>query len=507
MGETDIMTLKDLDVLPDKEAWIKVLEDLPTPIDASIHEACKAFGFSRDDLHPVRDCVAYFAYEKIKSSMFEHGREGWRLQDQWTFRSAHEDFAYSVSEALDRLVDRLARVFDAYIEMVCAGEARYLLDFLANMTLLTDDGFREYTSGRVTKTELMARYVADYTKTTEWTYGMYDKAMLLFGSPVLAGSLAVDLALQSTPVGHYSSPSPDSDFVPRLCLVESPTSIESSARMRKRERYWGLWAYVRDEIFPDESPSSRAAGLKSAFMTSMWGESTILLQNCVWYYDKEEDCLFYSQSDCGGSFDRYYFRVESGDAYQCNVGGPSWGSAASVLETHRKRSSGSASFVNLVWSLEHNNGSLFNKVWRSQADKLKSLLSLQAADDYSGMVALYCSEFAVRSRWERFLRYTKQDDALRRYEELKYSPAPEESSEQEWIDEYGGCVCCAWYAQESGIDDPCDYGGYEPDPDCAYWSQWYYHKYGPDGQYEDEVEDEVEESSGKKRQGKGSDPE
>jgi hypothetical protein len=78
-------------------------------------------------------------------------------------------------------------------------------------------------------------------------------------------------------------------------------------------------------------------------------------------------------------------------------GGDAWAGIASVLRAHLERRISDRIFVDRVFSLEHNSGSVLNKIYDTR--NLKPVLDSHGCDDYSQLLAHASGE--VRHLWRR----------------------------------------------------------------------------------------------------------
>ena len=102
-------------------------------------------------------------------------------------------------------------------------------------------------------------------------------------------------------------------------------------------------------------------------------------------------------------------------------GGKPWGTAAGLLYDYLTAAISARVFINMAWSLQHNGGCIFNKVY-NETSELQQVLELQArSTDYTKPVSnlkvrdtkvslLECASDQVRKSWQAFafIRSTKQ---------------------------------------------------------------------------------------------------
>lgn len=88
-----------------------------------------------------------------------------------------------------------------------------------------------------------------------------------------------------------------------------------------------------------------------------------------------------------------------------NFGGWAWGSVTRLLRRYLQGDLSSRIFVDQCFSLEHNNGSVFNKLY--DTTKLARVLVAQSEDDYEGLLARASKE--VRRRW-RLREWRRRQD-------------------------------------------------------------------------------------------------
>jgi len=70
--------------------------------------------------------------------------------------------------------------------------------------------------------------------------------------------------------------------------------------------------------------------------------------------------------------------------WQGGYGGSAWASIARVTRDYADHKISRRVFLNMVWSLQHNGGNVFNKMWRHRdCSDLQSALIRQSHDDYS----------------------------------------------------------------------------------------------------------------------------
>jgi hypothetical protein len=79
-------------------------------------------------------------------------------------------------------------------------------------------------------------------------------------------------------------------------------------------------------------------------------------------------------------------------------GGPAWQTAAKVARDFAMRKVSARLFIDRCWTLQHNGGALFDKVWdHEHCIELQSLLQEQADDNYAPLARRASSE--VRALW------------------------------------------------------------------------------------------------------------
>jgi hypothetical protein len=88
-----------------------------------------------------------------------------------------------------------------------------------------------------------------------------------------------------------------------------------------------------------------------------------------------------------------------------NFGGNAWASVARLLKLHLQGDLRARIFVDQCFSLEHNTGSVFNKLY--DTSKLSRVLVAQSQDDYDKLVAHASDE--VRRRWRLREWHTRQE--------------------------------------------------------------------------------------------------
>ncbi len=77
-------------------------------------------------------------------------------------------------------------------------------------------------------------------------------------------------------------------------------------------------------------------------------------------------------------------------------GGPAWASIARLARDYLKGKVNAEIFMNMAWSLQHNGGNMFNKVWSwSACRRLQEQLEVQAVDEYGMLVGTATAEPAA----------------------------------------------------------------------------------------------------------------
>lgn len=70
-----------------------------------------------------------------------------------------------------------------------------------------------------------------------------------------------------------------------------------------------------------------------------------------------------------------------GDDWDGSIGGHNWGRAADIVLRWHEGDMSDVSFVDTMWGLEHNGGSIFTKIWR-HTSRLKKVLDANLNEDY-----------------------------------------------------------------------------------------------------------------------------
>lgn len=183
--------------------------------------------------------------------------------------------------------------------------------------------------------------------------------------------------------------------------------------------------------------------------------------------------------DCADAFDQPSVWGEGRVGY----GGEAWGSAAAIVASYYRGDITEQTFIDRCWSLEHNNGTIFNKVYPSASTfnregsfhLLRDVLDRQHNNDYKTLVGRYCSPH-VKGLW------TTHEAAMGRWsvEAAVYlsklafdapTAVPEEWHGDDTDDGEGlvsglpgqwpfkhnvGCMYCWWKLVLSGVSDPCN---------------------------------------------------
>lgn len=113
-------------------------------------------------------------------------------------------------------------------------------------------------------------------------------------------------------------------------------------------------------------------------------------QSFMQYYDREpRDVL-------KGMVDNFYSDCPAwrGGGY----GGSSWGDIANLAYDYQANGLKARHFINMAWSLQHNGGSMFNKLWsHDHLTGLHRMLNYQADDDYNYLSAF--ADVSTRALW------------------------------------------------------------------------------------------------------------
>lgn len=146
-----------------------------------------------------------------------------------------------------------------------------------------------------------------------------------------------------------------------------------------------------------------------------------------------------------------------------SIGGRKWATAASICASYLEGEMTPRTFVDRCWSLQHNGGSLFNKLW--DTNHLMATLVKQAEGDYS-VLAGYSStpvrQLWIESTWQPGMPWPV----------TKLSPLDAAKSSNPWPGEDTGCLYCYEHWLTTGSIDQCgneDSGipnescGYSPD--------------------------------------------
>lgn len=143
-----------------------------------------------------------------------------------------------------------------------------------------------------------------------------------------------------------------------------------------------------------------------------------------------------------------------------SVGGRKWATAASICASYLDGEMTPRTFVDRCWSLQHNGGSLFNKLW--DTSYLMATLVKQAEGDYSVLAGH--SSAPVRQLWIESIWQPGMPWPV-----IKLSPLDAAKAQYPWPDEETGCSYCYEHWLNTGSVDSCgDEDITQPNDSCGY---------------------------------------
>jgi len=370
-----------------------------------------------------KECAKFYVLEKMWSDL--HPWDGDTRIERGLFPvdygmgTRREHRAYDVDRSLKDYGTKLADNFVKYILLACGGEVRYLQQYMSRQQVYLD---YKQTPLEWFKYKTKARRQLTATRRS-----------MLIGYINSDGSNLDDVA-DGAEIRPYEPP-----FAVRELMDAFDWEADGKAT---RSAAWREWAGI-----VGSGTEEALRQCVEAFNHPIWMGNT---GNAMFYWKDTGKPVFDLMS-------------------KVSVGGPSWAQAAELAADYLSKRIQTRTFLDRCWSLQHNNGSLFNKIYETRS--LMRVLQQQAEDNYP-------------------LLATHVDDHVRRlWIEHEYSPGgdwPVYGVSLKGVDlgvvsketaaklvEAGHnpekfCVWCALHFETTGDADPCRQGG-----NCCYASATY----------------------------------
>lgn len=369
-------------------------------LDAAQRNALSVAGIDREMDLSV-ECASFYLVEDVWNRLFDWDGDtrftkGERLPDEG-LGTKRERLAQRVLLSLQERETRLADTFAKYIVLACGGELRHLNMWMGSGAIPIRAIRREDTD-RLTK---------DSWETVS--------------RPVPVGK-----------AGERHHPVTQ-DVVRMMRDIDSDASPG-----RTRGIAWGSWY---DIAYSGGNPADVMAAVADSFSHPIWrlrDKSSYTREHCTPLYVYEDDPTESPQREI----------CELRDS-KLNYGGPSWARPARLVSDYYAGRITPRTFVDRCWSIQHNGGSLFDKVWATVP--LQRTLMLQAlSDSYPRLV--HGGDTEAQALWKE---YHGWEAALPLAEALGWRPG-EETRRLLWFDEMLlMCQNCGDNHEKNFMFSPC----------------------------------------------------
>jgi hypothetical protein len=455
-------------------------------------ERCVAEGIGLDTslvLHQA--CADFYVLETLCSQMTErhfwdgNGRQvGPRFPVDFGSDSLRERLGYEVHNTFEDREKRLAREFAVYLTIACGGELRHLrrIEYEQNHAKkkpihCTHKRHKKACCNHDCSAELFSEIHAQCFSAAD-SLGEY---ALLWGMKEPCGCACIHNHSKTTCKMNLSG----CGTKYKKAGLEGYTKYPCCSHSHEKNCY-GIKA-----PWPTPDLVTRYLETLGADVVSRPGRSRGW--ETWWSLSREDPAPW--MLECAESFS---VREVWGKGPKWNYGGDTWASAANLCADYWAGNITPSTFVDRCWSLQHNGGSIFNKIYSQPVmttgkEALMHVLEVQATGDYDSLVD-FCTEY-VQELWSKFKLATGQSPWRKKRRDLSmrvrdcqycdnegcdtcypdedsYHYQPEDEDEDHY-DDHEGCACCYWMCSEHGECDPC--GGSDintPTLGCFYYNKW-----------------------------------
>lgn len=382
-------------------------------------------------------CAEFYVLERMFSELHPYINDAYPtgalpLGTEFGRGGRQEMRAYSVRLTFLKLEEEMADLFVRYISMVSGGEMRYLWTYRGNR--LMRESKREdpdYKNMRILYYSPDAEPSKCRAPESHAEEGHNYKCY--------GGEKAADRDIHGD------------DLLDGYMLEFFAKLGEYTGERGSRTSAWQDWWQVAGDPTPEVMQS-----LADAFIHPWWFST----------HGPNRPITAYSDTQTPVVMPQQRARYDSGELklkamYSTSCGGFNWALPAEYAAMYLRGEMTRRSFVDRCWSIQHNGGSLFNKIWGTGT--LQRMLEIQHGNQYHTLAAY--SDTYIQQLYKE--QYLQPGETLGKVK-LKESDGSINS------DNY--CACCYWYYSETGDQDPCStYSGgnyVEPNEGCYFYDKW-----------------------------------